>query len=178
MKDESIIAAIRDGDESAMEHVITKYSRLMWSIAAAVLKQVASEEDVEECVADVFIYLWRHPEKYDAQRGRLKVWLSILARTQAIDRYRELTKQTVLPLEEGHLVDQIGVIDGILARDTKRMLCAAVNALEEPDQEILVRRYFYEQKPREIALALDMSVKQVENRLYQTKRKLRALVTN
>jgi len=55
-------------------------------------------------------------------------------------------------------------------------LIAAVNALGEPDREILVRRYYYGQKPKEIALALNMSVKQVDNRLYQTKRRLRQVL--
>lgn len=54
----------------------------------------------------------------------------------------------------------------------------AVNALGEPDREILVRRYYYEQKPKEIALALNLSVKQVNNRLYQTKQKLREALSN
>jgi len=39
-----------------------------------------------------------------------------------------------------------------------------------------VRRYYYGQKPKEIALALNMSVKQVDNRLYQTKRRLRQVL--
>ena len=38
--------------------------------------------------------------------------------------------------------------------------------------------YYYDQKPKEIALAMDMSVKQVDNRLYQTKLKLRESLSN
>ena len=54
---------------------------------------------------------------------------------------------------------------------------AAVDALAEPDREILLRRYYFGQKPREIAAALGLDKKQVDNRLYQTKRRLRASVT-
>ena len=54
---------------------------------------------------------------------------------------------------------------------------AAVDALGEPDREILLRRYYFGQKPREIAAALGLDKKQVDNRLYQTKRRLRASVT-
>ena len=46
-----------------------------------------------------------------------------------------------------------------------------------PDREILLRRYYFGQKPREIAAALGLDKKQVDNRLYQTKRRLRASVT-
>lgn len=60
-----------------------------------------------------------------------------------------------------------------MREETRRELLAAVNALGEPGREILVRRYYYNQKPREIALALNMTVKQVDNSLYSTKRNLR-----
>ena len=75
-------------------------------------------------------------------------------------------------------MDQLGIVDNILKEEVRHNLIAAVNALGEPDREILIRRYYYEQKPREIALALDMSVKQVDNRLYQTKLKLREALSN
>ena len=58
------------------------------------------------------------------------------------------------------------------------MLFSAINTLGEPDREILVRRYYYQQKPKEIALALNMTVKQVDNRLYQVKLKLREALSD
>lgn len=75
-------------------------------------------------------------------------------------------------------MDHLGIVDDILKEETRRALIAAINALGEPEREILIRRYYYEQKPKEIALALDMNVKQVDNRLYQTKLKLREALPN
>lgn len=129
-------------------------------------------------MADTFIYLWEHPDKYDPGRGRLKTWLSIVARTQAVNRCREIAKRNTVPLEETDFINHIGIVDDILKEETRRTLLAAINALGEPDREILIRRYYYEQKPKEIALALDMSVKQIDNRLYQTKLKLREVLSN
>ena len=178
MNDERMITAIKNRSEAAINEVITKYSKLLWSVAGAVLNNIGSTQDVEECVADAFIYLWEHPEKYNPQRGKLKTWLSIIARTQAVNRCREIAKRNIVPLEDTDFIDQLGIVDTFLEAETRRALLAAVNALGEPDREILIRRYYYEQKPREIALALDMSVKQVDNRLYQTKLKLREVLSN
>ena len=177
LNDEKIITAIKKRSEATINEIITKYSKLLWSVAEAVLNHVGSVQDVEECVADTFIYLWEHPEKFDHQRGKLKTWLSIVARTQAVNRYREITKRNTLPLEDTDFVDQLDVADAVLEVETRQALIAAVNALCEPDREILIRRYYYDQKPKEIALALDMSVKQIDNRLYQTKRRLREMLT-
>ena len=66
----------------------------------------------------------------------------------------------------------------LLAGERRAALNAAVDALAEPDREILLRRYYFGQKPREIAAALGLDKKQVDNRLYQTKRRLRASVTD
>ena len=178
MNDERMITEIKNQNEAAINEVITKYSKLLWSVAGAVLNNIGSTQDVEECVADTFIYLWEHPEKYNPQRGKLKTWLSIIARTQAVNRCREIAKRNIVPLEDTDFIDQLGIVDTFLEAETRRALLAAVNALGEPDREILIRRYYYDQKPKEIALALDMSVKQVDNRLYQTKLKLREALSN
>jgi len=178
LNDRKMVAAIRNRSETAINEAINKYSKLLWSVAGMVLNNIGSVQDVEECVADAFIYLWEHPEKYNPQRGKLKTWLSIVARTQAVNRCREIAKRNIVPLEDTDFIDQLGIVDTVLEAETRRALLAAVNALGEPDREILIRRYYYEQKPREIALALDMSVKQVDNRLYQTKLKLRESLSN
>lgn len=92
MKDEQTAEAVGRRDEAVIGEVIKAYSKLLWNIASAVLDQVGSVQDVEECVADTFVYFWENPNKYDPQRGKLKTWLSIIARSKAIDRYRELSK--------------------------------------------------------------------------------------
>ena len=178
MNDERTILAIRKREADAINEVIKKYSKLLWSVSGAILNNIGATQDVEECVADTFIYLWEHPDKYDPGRGRLKTWLSIVARTQAVNRCREIAKRNTVPLEETDFINHIGIVDDILKEETRRTLLAAINALGEPDREILIRRYYYEQKPKEIALAMDMSVKQVDNRLYQTKLKLRESLSN
>ena len=108
----------------------------------------------------------------------IKTWLSIIARTQALNRCREITKRDTVPLEDINFIDHIGVADDVLKEETRRALVAAINALGEPEREILIRRYYYDQKPKQIALALDMSAKQVDNRLYQTKLKLREALSD
>ncbi len=172
MNDTKIIAAIRDRDPAAIDEVMERYVKLLWSVVAPILRQ-ASIQDVEECVADVFIYLWEHPEKYDPARGSLKTWLSIVARSQAIDRGRKITRRSTVPLEE--VTELVGpdVVEDFLVQEETHAVENAVEALSEPEREIFVRRYYLDQKPSQIAGLLDMPVKTVENRLYRAKQKLR-----
>ena len=177
MNDITAISGIKKRDERTINEVIVKYSKLLWPIASAVLKNVGSEQDVEECIADVFIDLWENPDKYDPDRGTLKTWLCMVTRCKSIDRYRVLSKYNTVPLEGAMMVGRMGMQDALLQEETKRELVAAVNALADVEKDILIRRYYYEQKPREIAKALDLSLKQVENHLYRSKQKLRKAIT-
>ena len=177
MNDITAISGIKNRDERIINEVIVKYSKLLWPIASAVLKNVGSEQDVEECIADVFIDLWENPDKYDPDRGTLKTWLCMVTRCKAIDCYRVLSKHSTVPLEGAMMVGRMGMQDALLQEETKRELVAAVNALADVEKDILIRRYYYEQKPREIAKALDLSLKQVENHLYRSKQKLRKAIS-
>lgn len=158
-----MIRAIRERDEGAMGQVMGRYSRLLWSVAASVLKN-APDQDVEECVADAFVYLWQHPERYDPGRGKLKAWLSAIARSRALDRARQLSRRQELPLEEQILEEAPPPEDG---------LEELLEGLSGEEQEILRRRYRDGEKPGEIAQALGLPVKRVENRLYRGRQKLR-----
>ena len=175
LNDKKIISAIINRDEQMFAYVVRKYSKLLWKIAASVLINAASIQDVEECIADVFIYLWQHPEKYDPGKAKLSTWLSVIARTKAIDRYRQNIRKRELPMEEiaaaGLARAEITAVDA-----EKEKLLSCIGELDGKEKELFIRRYYYEQKPAEIAVVLDMSKKQVENKLYYAKQKLKKMM--
>ncbi len=195
MSDEKIIQAIKDRNEQVIAMVIRKYSKLVWKVTSSILVNASSIQEVEECVADVFIYLWLYPEKYEWEKGKLSSWLCMVARSKAIDRYRSIIKKQEVSIEEqymeysdkGSRMEEINIYDiayqtygkiieplaKIIAEEEKEHLLVFIETLEYPEKEILIRRYYYEQKPKEIAIALDIPKKQVENCLYQTKQKLK-----
>jgi RNA polymerase sigma-70 factor (ECF subfamily) len=55
-------------------------------------------------------------------------------------------------------------------------LYEAIRMLGEPNKEILIRRYFFDEKPSSISNKTCLPVKEVENRLYQSKLKLRRIL--
>ena len=175
MNDKKIISAIINRDEHMLAFVVQKYSKLLWKIAAFILINAASIQDVEECVADVFIYLWQYPEKYDPDKAKLSSWLSVIARTKAIDRYRQNIRKRELPMEEivaeGLAHTEIAVIDA-----EKEKVLSCIGQLDEREKELIIRRYYYEQKPAEIAVVMGMPKKQVENKLYHAKQRLKKMM--
>ena len=102
MNEKKLIEGIRNRDESAAAYAIDRYSRLFWSAAAPVLRNIGTAEDLEECVADAFVYLWEHPEKFDPARGSLKSWLAMIGRYPMEE---VLTLEAYIPDGRGDLND-------------------------------------------------------------------------
>ena len=175
MNDRKIISAIIHQDEQALAFAVQKYSRLLWKTAASVLANAASVQDAEECVADVFIFLWQHPEKYNPEKAKLSSWLSMIAKARAIDRYRRIIKKRELPLEE-IVVESLEYAKIGPSDQEKEKLRACIDELDEKERDLIIRRYYYEQKPAEIAIALELSKKQVENKLFYVKQKIKKLM--
>src|SRR3954452_8861418 len=62
-----------------------KLAPLALASASRVLRDEAAAEDV---VQDVFVQLWLRPDLYDPGRGALASYVSMLARSRALDRWR------------------------------------------------------------------------------------------
>ena len=176
MNDKEIISAIAGGNEQMLGFAVKRYSKLLWKTAAPILVNAASAEDVEECVADVFIYLWEHPEKYDAQKGKLSSWLAMIARSKAIDRYRREVKKREISIEE-MTAEGLKTAENYQHGENGKneILISCLRRLGETEKELIIRRYYYEQKPKDIAEALCMPKKQVENKLYCARQKLKKM---
>ena len=85
-EDEAIlIDRIQAGDETAMTDMYDRYSGIVYGVALRVLGNTTAAEDV---VQEVFLRLWRNPQSFDANRGRLAAWLAVIARNRAIDHLR------------------------------------------------------------------------------------------
>lgn len=175
MTDRDILSAIQNRDEQVLGYVIRKYSRLLWKTASTVLVNAASAQDVEECVADAFIYFWCNPEKYNPDKAKFSGWLSMVVRSRAIDRYRQLLRKNEIPLDE-IVMDSLKSENLPSSDNNKDLLRRCLHSLSDKERTLLVRRYYYAQKPAQIAEAMGISKKQVENGLYYAKQKLKHML--
>jgi RNA polymerase sigma-70 factor (ECF subfamily) len=80
------VARIRAGDQQAMSELYDRYGKVVYAVALRVLQDTAAAEDV---LQDVFMQLWRNPDAFDASRGSLGAWLSVISRHRSIDVLRK-----------------------------------------------------------------------------------------
>lgn len=72
-------------DPRAFDDAFRRLRPLALAAANRVLRDEAAAEDV---VQDVFTDLWRRPHTYDPSRGSLTRYVTMLARSRALDRWR------------------------------------------------------------------------------------------
>jgi len=156
--------------------MIDTYSKLLWVVVGGILSNIGTTQDIEECISDVYVRVWKNPGAFNPQKGSLKTFLAVIARGKALDTYRTLSKTRMIELDEAIQSTDDDLLGYIIDKEMCQELYAAIKSLTEPNKEIVMRRYFFEEKPASIAKNIAMPVKEVENRLYQTKIKLRKLL--
>ena len=65
------------------------YARSVDRLYALACKVAGDSRDAEEVVADVYQYAWEHAAEFDAGRGSVLAWMSMLTWSRAADRRRK-----------------------------------------------------------------------------------------
>ncbi len=73
-------------DPQEFERAYDEHARSVYAAALRILGNSAQAQDVTQ---DVFLRLWRRPGRFDARRGDLGAYLRLMARSRALDVWRE-----------------------------------------------------------------------------------------
>ena len=166
MKDRELTRLLQAHPEEGLEAAMLEYAPLVKGILCRILPQ--NPCDREECMADVFVALWRNAAKLEAARTPLRPWLAVAARNRAIDCYNALRRRETL----GELAE----FDRATT-EAADLVGAMVAAMAPPDRDIFLRKYYLLQSGKEIAAALGMSVESVNTRLSRGRDRLRRELT-
>lgn len=104
------------------------------------------KEDIEEIVSDVFVMLWKNAEYIDLKKGTLRSYIAASARNLALKRLNK--KKEYTSIDEIELPDDNSFENSNSKADE---IWKAVMSLGEPDNEIFVRFYKYDEKLKDIS---------------------------
>ncbi|MDO4379423.1 MAG: sigma-70 family RNA polymerase sigma factor [Clostridia bacterium] len=179
MTDELLLSEINKNPSKGFSLLLKEYSPLVFKICRAVLGSVGTNEDAQECAADVFSAFFKNLEKVDLSRGSIKGYLAFGAKNEAIDRYRKLKKETgkVFSIEEaGELPGEEQAFDESEKKEKNRLLKSAIESLGEPDRTIIVSKYFLGETAQEIGKKISLSAEAVQKRSRRALKKLKVLL--
>lgn len=168
MEEKTLLELLRRKPEKGIRAVMKVYMGLCCAIVQARLADFP-QEDIEECVSDIFLEVYRNRDRIEMEKGGIRAYLSVVARRRAIDKYHAARKAETLPLE----METAGA-EKRLAFEDRDALRDALHSLREPDAKILVWKYYYGLATKEIAAALGMKENTVDQRARRSLQRLRA----
>ncbi|MEA2287885.1 MAG: hypothetical protein QOJ21_3928 [Solirubrobacteraceae bacterium] len=132
-------------DPQTFRQVFEQHERGVHAAALRILGNAAQAQDV---VQDVFLRVWRRPGSFDASRGEIGSYLRMMARSRALDLWREgqalgrasdrLT--VVASTAAGRIEDEPAPM--LERDDTRETVREALRLLPEPQREALVLAYW------------------------------------
>ena len=171
MEEEKLARRLRRGDRLALDRAIQFYTPYLSTVVWRTLGPGAAREDVEEIVSDTFLSLWQNRDKLESERA-VKSWLAAVARHKAIDRLRT-APPAPLPLLEAEARGGPRPDEELERRMFADALRREVEALESPDRELILRFYYEEEKLKDVAADLGLSVPAAKTRLHRARQKLK-----
>lgn len=178
MTEEEIVELIKHQENAGMEALAEKYEKLLVYIIGGILGKRSS--DIEECVNDTYVKLWKNIHRYDFERASLTAWLKVIARNTALNRLRDVKRheelrhaEEISEMAEALPDEEYGVEQEIERREKVRHLNEVIRALPEKERELVLRKYFYLQSSKAIAQAMGMTVNAVDTKLSRLRVKVR-----
>jgi RNA polymerase sigma-70 factor, ECF subfamily len=166
-----LVVAIGRWNDSALAEVYRRHGGAVYGMAQRVL---GSDGRAEEVTQDVFVDLWRRPERFDPARGSLRSFLLTVAHSRAIDVVRADSSRATR--EERHarrtatgdydLENQVW--DLAVADQVKQ----AVAALPEAERQAIELAYFGGHTYREVAALLREAEGTVKSRIRRGLRRM------
>jgi len=174
--DEELIGLITQLREEALAQLYDRYSRLVFSLAFAIVSDRATAEEI---TLDVFMRVWQKAASYRSDQAKVSTWLTHIARHHAIDVLRRravrldqfaVNWDDPLPNHESPELDPQGFAE--LSQQRERVQ-AALAQLPADQRQALVLAYFNGYTQREIADVLKQPLGTIKTRLRLAMQKLR-----
>jgi RNA polymerase sigma-70 factor (ECF subfamily) len=172
-EDSALLAAVASGDRDALGRLYDRHSGVVFGLARRMLGATAAEDLVQ----DVFLEAWHHAAEYSPERGSVRAWLIVRARSRALDRLGKRARDARLAEEAGTLPGREGPETMGLAEvvDARRARSLA-SRLAPQMADVLDLAYFEGLSCSEIAARLAVPIGTVKSRLARSLDQLRAAI--
>ncbi len=177
----SFILTIQDeAKRTFLEELFDAHSDRMYHAA---LKILGNREDAEDALQDTFIKIYGTIEKFKALSGDDLILLIIIyTRNTARDILRRRNtaekNRADIYFDDGERVHDIPdssptVEEIVISRETVRRTSDFIDALPEPQRDVIIMKYRLNLREREIANMLGISETAVSSRIGRAKESLR-----
>ncbi|MDO5396950.1 MAG: sigma-70 family RNA polymerase sigma factor [bacterium] len=173
-EEEKFLISLKRRRRGSLERAIDLYTPYVTVVVYNVIGAVMSKEDVEEVVSDVFISLWKNAGNLDIQKGCIRTYLGAAARNCAKNKLRQV--RAYEELDENIVSDGAEPYESIEAKEQRRLLLELINELGEPDSEIFLRYYYYDERISRISAAMGIGSSTIKTKLSRGRKKIKEML--
>lgn len=170
-----LVEEMAAGNTEALHKLSQRYGRALLLVAERILR---NEADAEEITTDVLWQAWRQASSFDSARGSVNGWLMVLARSRAIDRLRTSNARRIALADSFVGEPEPDPMFGIYSIERRKIVKAAVAALQENERTLLELAYFSDLPQSEIAIQLGIPLGTIKTRMRGALIKLRAALAH
>jgi RNA polymerase sigma factor (sigma-70 family) len=175
--DEALVDRLIRRDESALQPLYERHSRLLYSVALRITGDVRI---AQELLQDTFVQLWTKVSQFDVAKGSLIGWLLAITRYRAISRSRQMKNRIFdesLREEAIPAVQNSGstILDQQIAR---QLVSVALLGLSEVQRESITLAYFDGLTCDEVAVRTSSPVGTVKTRMRAALRSMKRTLSN
>lgn len=174
LEDKLLVWQFNRGSKDALRHIYEKYKNDLVTLAAALLTNVSSAEDV---VHDVFVCFIKSSERFRLT-GSLKGYLATCVANSARNRNKARQKRLSYGLDETDVVSSSSNSPdaAVIFGEELRQLSSALSQLPYEQREVLLLHSYSGLKFRTIAGSLGVSINTVQGRYRYAVDKLRSML--
>ena len=177
--DQDLIVRAAGGDERAIAALYDRYGGVLYAVAYRITGQRA---DAEEVVVEAFAQAWREAPRFEATRGSVAAWLTMICRSRALDLVRARGRRDRItataaaerpdasPAMGDWRSDPAGSVDSAERRTRVR---DALATLSPPQRQAIELAYYEGLSQSEIAEHLQEPLGTVKTRVRLGMQKLR-----
>jgi RNA polymerase sigma-70 factor (ECF subfamily) len=158
----ALLARIAGHDEAALAAVYEAHAPAVLAMARRILK---SGERAEDVVQEVFVKLWDNPELFDPDRGALRSYLLLQARTRSLDLLRAEGARRRREVHEAASDDDPGPELAVMAEAEVGQVREAIEMLNKAEREAIELAFFGGLTYREVADVLDEPEGTIKSRI-------------
>jgi RNA polymerase sigma-70 factor (ECF subfamily) len=144
-----LLSAVAQGDEAAFAQLRHRY----WRSVERVCRSLPGE--VEDCIQEVFLRMWRKAHLFDPARGSATAWLLTLARN-VTKNLRAGNRPTPVTVEQEAPTTANGDVDRL-------WLDGALDQLPQSERNVLELAYFADRSQSQIARELGVPLGTVKS---------------
>ena len=170
--DAALAARLVAQDAQALSEAYRQYGHRVYRVAYGLLRR---EELAQDVTQEVFVRLWKRPERYDANRGGLSSFLQLDAHGRSVDLIRSEEARNKREIANERLSSdyQPSPEEEAMKRITSERVRTALDQLKKTERDPIAMAFYLGYSYRKVADVLGVAEGTIKSRIRSGLAKLR-----